>query len=187
MNNDRTPVLRCVNMSNNSAKPLASTTSPVPSGEQNGELNGITGRIRVVRRQLDGLFTGYSPAFGARVNEILDHSPPTDVAMLEAWSRIGHGDAARGPRIDLIRANEATMSPLGVACLINYARGYLDELEAVQAATLAVALPTRSRTSEPTSERSDCVQNPSTQPKRGTCPSRVRTRPAPTTPASQVQ
>ena len=128
-------------MSNNFITHAAPPTSPVPKCEQVGEQDRIGSRIRLINKQLAGLFTGYSPAFGDRVNEILQHSPPTDQAMLDAWARIGHGDAIRSPRIDLIHANESSVSPLGVACLISYARGYLDELETIQASTRAAMTP----------------------------------------------
>ena len=130
-----------MNKSNKSASPHAASTNGESKGEQRGESGGISHRLRVIRRQLEGLCSGYSPAFGNRVQELLQHSPPTDQAMLDAWTRIGHGDAARSPRIDLIHANESSVSPLGVACLVSYARGYLDELEQLQAAaqTLAAA------------------------------------------------
>lgn len=128
-------------MSNNFINHAAAAPCEVPTCEQLGEQDRLAGRIRLVNKQLAGLFTGYSPAFGNRVTEILDHSPPTDQAMLDAWARIGHQDAHRGPRIDLIQANESTMSAMGVACLISYARGYLDELETIQAATVAAVAP----------------------------------------------
>jgi len=138
-------------MSNNFINHVAPPTSQVPKREQVGELERIGNRIRVVNSQLTSLSTGYSPEFGARVHAILHLSAPRDQAMLDAWSRIGHGDAQRSPRVDLIRANESSVSPMGAACLISYAKGYLDELEAIRAATSAVVGATPSQTSEPTS------------------------------------
>jgi len=152
-------------MSNNSASPFVPSTNEESSGEQLCEQRSVESRIRLIRKQLDGLFTGYSPAFGSRVNEILQHSPPTDQAMLDAWSRIGHGDAVRSPRIDLLRANESTMSPLGVACLISYARGYLDELETMQ--SIAQRLLTPPAPLPPTTQTTESsVPDPSPRPRR---------------------
>jgi len=154
-------------MSNNSASPSVPTTSKESSSEQLCEQRCVEVRIRLIRKQLEGLFTGYSPDFGSRVNKILQHSPPTDQATLDAWIRIGHGDAVRSPRIDLIRANESTMSPLGVACLISYARGYLDELETIQA--VAQRVLTQTEPSLPTIRTSESLESAPSPKQRRSC------------------
>jgi len=170
-------------MSNNSASPSAPTTNKKSSGEQLCEQGCVEYRIRLIRKQLDGLFSGYSPDFGTRVNQILQHSQTTDQTMLDGWSKVGHGDAVRSPRIDLIRANESTMSPLGVACLISYARGYLDELETMQSVAQRLLTPTPSQTSAPTAPTPQYDQHPATRPKRGRSPSPAHKGPAPSHPS----
>lgn len=174
-----TPVLGLVNNATNVVTAAGITTSQVQMCVQLGVQSGISARVRLVRKQLDGLFTGYSPAFGDKVHEILGRTEGNDAAMLDAWSRIGHKDAQRSPRIDLLRANESTMSPVGVACLISYARGYLDELETIQAATsAAVKAPESSTPTTLTSgshESDQTPKPPGSSPGRPSCPRKSRT------------
>jgi len=158
------PVLRSVNNAHNVITAAAATTSPVPSCAQLCEKTGISQRLRVIRKQLEGLFSGYSPAFGDAVHEILGKTESNTQAMLQAWRRIGHNDAFRNPRVDLLRANESTMSPMGVACLISYARGYLDCLETVEAAAMAVDTATAPQEPQLIAQTSDEDPHPNLTP-----------------------
>jgi hypothetical protein len=58
--------------------------------------------------------------------------------MLDAWERVGREDFKRqaAPRFHL--AATKTMTPLGLACLMRYARGFDDE---AQARAVALATP----------------------------------------------
>jgi hypothetical protein len=137
-----TPLLRAVNETNNSATAAAATPCPVQNSVQQCEQAAKKSSREVVLQSLTRLSTGCSQAFQARVHEYLTAAKQSDQMMLDAWTRIGHQDCLRSPRVDLLKTNEQTMSPLGVACLISYARGWLDEIDRTNAAK-AAAKPER--------------------------------------------
>jgi len=47
--------------------------------------------------------------------------------MLDAWERIGREDAKRTPQPRATPNHTGTFTPLGLACLIRYRRGFEDE------------------------------------------------------------
>lgn len=61
------------------------------------------------------------------------HAPAgTDIYLLDAWERVGRKDAARSSRVSFTRTTASTMTPLGLACLVRYARGFADERDALK-------------------------------------------------------
>lgn len=87
-------------------------------------------RIVSVNKVLASLLAGLSPADHQLVHNYLEHPSAAASAMLDAWARCGRGDGARQPSIDMTRTAKATLTPLGVACLVRYARAWVDAAEA---------------------------------------------------------
>jgi hypothetical protein len=59
--------------------------------------------------------------------------------LLDAWARCGRNDHQRTVDIRLNEQARRTMTPLGLACLVSYARAWLDEAEAREAELTAMA------------------------------------------------
>lgn len=76
------------------------------------------------------LFTGVDALVMRHVTEHLERPTQSDAMMLDAWERVGRQDAGRGQRAGYRNTIGKSMTPLGIACLIRYARGYQDQLEA---------------------------------------------------------
>lgn len=85
------------------------------------------------------LFTGCDPGVSPFVRAHLDSKQPATMYLLEAWARLGRKDAATGARPYWSGAVRQTVSPLGMACLIAYARAHEDETaaRAILAASVA--------------------------------------------------
>lgn len=147
------PVLSPANKANNRVTTAKATPSKRRASVQLCEQAVHKATLAVIHSRLGQLYTACSPAFSARVHEYLNAASPTDRMMLDAWSNIGHQDAKRSPRVDILRTNEQTMTPLGVACLISYARGWIDEQDARTAAPPKVK--TRTGPSSPTKDQAD--------------------------------
>jgi len=82
---------------------------------------------------LPDLFAGCSPDVMTRAKRVLDQAQGMDRALLDGWRKVGREDARRPARPDWKRAAGTTMSPLGIACLLEYARAYEDERTAMRA------------------------------------------------------
>lgn len=78
----------------------------------------------------EGLLAGCDPVILPVVHTYLDDPDPDTLMFLDAWERCGRGDAATGMRVELNRTARQTLTPLGIACLVRYARGLEDELQA---------------------------------------------------------
>lgn len=92
-----------------------------------------------VRKQLTDLYASCSPANSARVQEYLAKEEGPDAGLILAWSRYGRADRGRTVDLHLNEVARQTVSPLGYACLIAYARAWLDESEARLNAARALA------------------------------------------------
>lgn len=79
----------------------------------------------------EGLLAGCDPVILPVVHSYLDDADPDDQMFLDAWEKCGRGDAHTGMRVELRRAARQTLTPLGIACLVRYARGLEDELAAM--------------------------------------------------------
>jgi len=82
-----------------------------------------------IRRQIEELFTACGPLNSQVVHRYLSNPNDDDGRMLAAWAKCGRNDRGRTVRIDLKTTAATTLSPLGFACLIAYARAWLDEAE----------------------------------------------------------
>lgn len=91
-----------------------------------------------IRKQLERLFNGCSPLDSNAVRQYLQTPTSENSMMLEAWSRCGRADRGRTISLDLSAAARSTVTPFGIACLICYARAWIDEAEAI---ALAEAQP----------------------------------------------
>lgn len=79
------------------------------------------------------LFAGCSPEVMARAKEYVDHATGTDRALLDGWCKVGREDAHRPARPAWSQTATRTMTALGIACLLQYARAFDDERTAMLA------------------------------------------------------
>lgn len=86
---------------------------------------------------LPELFAGCAPEVMAAAKVHLDHATGTDRALLDGWRKVGREDAHRPARPNWTHTAERTMTPLGIACLLEYARAFDDERTAMLADTPA--------------------------------------------------
>lgn len=124
------PVLRPVNAGNNSEAPRAAGVYPTLRGEEVWDQLGRGKCIAETRVAIVRLLADCSPAFASDVSRHLHSPTPRDETLLDGWSRCGRADSERSPRMDLRRASVSAMTPLGVACLVRYARAWVDASEA---------------------------------------------------------
>ena len=132
-------VLRSVDSASNSLTIAPADACQATGSEQVCEESVSESALASVRKQLTDLYASCSPANSTRVQEYLAQKEGPDAGLILAWSRYGRAD--RGRTVDL-RLNEVarqTVSPLGYACLIAYARAWLDESEARLIAARALA------------------------------------------------
>lgn len=151
-----TPVLRGLNNTNNSPKSSDSgscDTSPMflVGGQQSNNPEVIH-----IRKQLTRLCAGCSQLDSIAIRRYLEAPSTHDYDMLSAWSRCGRNDRGRTVRLDITAQARGTVTPFGIACLLAYARAWIDEAEA-----LALADGTPGSSSAP---REDA---PPTRPRQG--------------------
>lgn len=123
------PVLGPVNKANKSVNPSTAATSKNGSSEQPCGLGEGSRELLAVRKQLEQLLTTYSPAANPDIHRYLENPPEADRILLDAWAKCGRNDRQRSIDLRLTDVARSTMSPLGIACLIRYARGWVDEAE----------------------------------------------------------
>lgn len=82
-----------------------------------------------IRKQLETLCTSFSEDFHTHVSAYLSDSTGPDRILLDTWARFGRLDRSRTVNVELNGEARRTVSALGVACLISYARAWLDESE----------------------------------------------------------
>jgi hypothetical protein len=97
--------------------------------------------LTLIRNQLTQLSTDCSPQFRQQLEHYLEGPSATDEALLDAWAKCGRNDRSRCVNLRLTEVARNTISPLGMACLIRYARAWLDEAEARASQLEAVATP----------------------------------------------
>jgi hypothetical protein len=190
-----TPVLSPVNKANNELISTNAETYHTSRWELIGEQPVNIPNAQVVHKVLTELQTGHSPEFSRQVEEYLTATEGNDAHLIQAWSRIGHEDWKRQPSASLSAAARTTMTPLGIACLVAYARGYEDEdqahkvAEAKQKADQSRAEKTEVKTQPTASGRPSLKQELRNHPKRPTasssrkCPDQGRQRKTPKHPA----
>lgn len=78
------------------------------------------------------LLAGCSPEILRLVHQHLESPRPEDRLFLDAWERCGRKDAKGPARVHVSRQAKSTVSALGLACLVRYARGYEDEHQVLE-------------------------------------------------------
>jgi hypothetical protein len=76
------------------------------------------------------LFAGIDPVVARVAHNYVDNATGADRALLDAWDKIGRADAQRRVQPYFTRTVVNTLTPLGLACLHCYWRGYEDERQA---------------------------------------------------------
>jgi len=133
---NKTPLLlRPVKNAKHAAKASKKATCKRKTSEQRYEQlvhkNSPTGYSHLARI----IFTATDPVVLRYVHRHLDAPSQGDRMLLDAWERVGRQDAIRAHPCDYKTATLRTYTPLGLACLIRYARGYEDEAASRQPPT----------------------------------------------------
>ena len=122
-----------------SVSPTVATTSTTDKGLATcGQTLPNLAYLRV-RRDMDRLLTGCHPSISITVHHYLEKSTGADRALLDAWARFGRRDRAQTVDISVKEAARASLTPLGLACLVSYARAWIDEAESIRAQGFEVA------------------------------------------------
>lgn len=82
-----------------------------------------------MRCDVHKLLADCPPELAQSVRGYLEGATGADATLLHWWAKCGHADFARVQQVHVSPAARQTMSALGYACLVAYARGYLDEME----------------------------------------------------------
>lgn len=132
-------VLRGVNTVNKSRKPTKLKGSTPPTTLTTTSIAVDNPQLIRIRGELDRLFASCSPLDSKAVRKYLSCASSADQMMLDAWARCGREDRKRTVNLSLTEAARRTITPMGIACLVSYARAWIDEAEAQQLAITAVA------------------------------------------------
>lgn len=127
---DKTPVLSPVNKARKRRSSSKQPTSGGPDGAQPCEQPVDEKLLADIRASLTTLPTCSSQVINTRVHDYLTQPSTNDRHMLDAWELCGRGDFRRRQPVKFRHVEREVLSALGIACLIRYARGYLDEAEA---------------------------------------------------------
>lgn len=125
-----TPVLSPVNKAKKHRTPTKKAGSDAPKSEQPSEQPVDEKLLADIRASLTTLPTCSTQVINTRVHDYLTNPCTNDKHMLDAWERCGRGDFRRRQPVKFRHVEREVLSALGIACLIRYARGYLDEAEA---------------------------------------------------------
>lgn len=126
-------VLGAVNNAANSTNPDAPVACTEAQDSTTCELNANSTAIARMRKDIDNLMAGCSQLDHTVISQYLNNPPDGDRMMMDAWRRCGHNDHGRSLNLNLSATAKQTMTPFGMACLIAYARAWLDAAEARQA------------------------------------------------------
>ena len=124
------PVLRGVNSVNNSGNTFFPTEKRALPTEAEREQEVKRLRIASVGKVIHTLLTGLPQETHRIVHGYLESPKEADRLILDAWARCGSADLTRHPSIDLTSTARASLTPLGLACLVRYARAWIDAAEA---------------------------------------------------------
>lgn len=123
----KTVVLRPVNKANNAKKRGRREVLTLRHSEKLCEPQVNTSEQLRVKEDIDKLLTGLDPEINRLVHRHLNDPAPETRRLCDAWTKLGHQDRKREPRLQLKDAVKRTLTPVGIACLVSYARGWLDE------------------------------------------------------------
>ena len=124
-------LLRGMNKSNKSPNTPGTVSYEKRRKLKDGEQVVHRAALIHMREELNSLSTGYDPAIHRVVDNYLHKAGVADTAMLEAWRKVGREDRRRSREMHLTDAVKRTVSPLGIACLIRYCQGWIDQAEAL--------------------------------------------------------
>lgn len=124
-----------------------------------------------IRKQLERLFTTCSPLDSKTVHEYLRNPTSEASMMLDAWAKCGCADRGRTIRLDLSEAARRTVTPFGIACLVTYARAWIDQAEAMALGSPSPGAVTSSPQDAPARSR---PQGPKRTPQRPATAKRSR-------------
>lgn len=131
------PVLRPVHKARKSAKSHIARPSARRKRRNCGEEGVNKPRVRSYCPTEGELFAACDPLIDQLVRHYLDAPPAQWAGFLDAWEQCGRRDFRSGQAVNVKQTARNTMTPLGLACLIRYARGYEDELQALAARSKA--------------------------------------------------
>jgi hypothetical protein len=123
-----------VNKANNSVTRIKSMTNTETEILAAGAQAAGNALIARTQRELAALLTACSPDINNAVALYLEKTSGPEAAQLNAWRTVGQRDAKRNFDLNLNETARRTVSSLGMACLIAYARAWLDEHDAQQPA-----------------------------------------------------
>jgi hypothetical protein len=122
-------VLRAVDNTNKSASAAKADACVEHLKSITSEYGVLNKALMRTREQLEDLFTGCSPENDATIRQYLDSPKEVDRWLLDGWEKCGRNDRGRTVRVELSEVGRKTMTPLGIACLVRYCRGWIDEAE----------------------------------------------------------
>lgn len=96
-------------------------------------------RAKSTRRAVEKLLTDISPELHDQVTRLLTGAQADPTGLVGIWSKAGERDHTRSLNLDVGKAAKNTMTPLGLACLLAYARTWLDTHDQAQAQALRQA------------------------------------------------
>lgn len=164
-----------MNKSDNSVKHAkAAPLSEPPLGTTPPDAVNNTA-LRELRDATNNLLAACDPVVLIHVKHYLETPAEPDRWLLDAWEKIGRRDAGRRTSVDLRAAAARTLTPLGIACLVRYARAWSDELEAQ---LWAVSAARRSSSPPPDGGRKSRTEGPPRKPPVRGSESHNRRKPA---------
>lgn len=95
--------------------------------EQRGGYVVESKAARALREDIDRLLTALTPEVHDAVSTHLQEPAQKDAMLLDAWERAGRRDRGRTPSLSIKCAKQGAFTALGIACLVRYASGWLDE------------------------------------------------------------
>ena len=131
---DTIPVLYPVQTVNKRTRAAKTKACDAAAGAQLSEQVVNESLLVSIRKELTTLPTCSSQVINRQVHEHLTEPTTDNARMLDAWERCGRADFRRQLPVKFRNVIKETFSALGIACLVRYARGYLDEAEAATAA-----------------------------------------------------
>jgi hypothetical protein len=126
-------------------------------------------RLIHTRQELHNLFSGCTPLDNRLIHQYLNKPSTADQMMLDAWAKCGRNDQERTVDLRIGDTARRTMTPLGLACLIRYARAWID---AAENAILNASIPGGSSNRSPGAKRKSPQEGQ--QPRRHARPTAKR-------------
>lgn len=112
---------------NKTDKPTVPPAQEQPEPDEKNSEQAVWKRaITKARDDAAKLLTFCEPETALDVHRLLTEATDDQRMLLDAWARCGRSDYGRHMAVDLQRTARKTLSALGLACLVNYSRAWLD-------------------------------------------------------------